>query len=238
MVRTLRSVATPGVKVLHRRNCADVLSSNAFHRWEKIAPEPPQPRHQPTPAALLDLEAGPGQPLYFSKRDATSYFDSLAAPLEMRKWFGRPGVKALDLVHALGSSSLEDLREFIDWDGDGRGIDRGYLGVGSRGHSTGVNSIKHEAAVAVGDHGLANFNIAWPVYIRYETSRFPWYVCALIPVIASGKKCPVCRTTDLIYPVIFRHLRDFHSLVAVFAHVHEALPNPIYMLFDGDHHIG
>ena len=83
-----------------------------------IAPEPPQPRHQPTPAALLDLEAGPGQPLYFSKRDATSYFDSLAAPLEMRKWFGRPGVKALDLVHALGSSSLEDLREFIDWDGD------------------------------------------------------------------------------------------------------------------------
>jgi hypothetical protein len=55
-----------------------------------VAPVPPKPRHQPTPACLLDLEAGPTRPLYFSKRDAVSYFDSLSAPECVREWFGRP----------------------------------------------------------------------------------------------------------------------------------------------------
>jgi hypothetical protein len=40
-----------------------------------LAPTPPKPRHQPTPSCLLDLEAGPTRPLFFSKRDAVSYFD-------------------------------------------------------------------------------------------------------------------------------------------------------------------
>ena len=51
-----------------------------------LARTPPKPRHQPTPACLLDLEADNSRPLYFSKRDAVSYFDSLTAPESMRRW--------------------------------------------------------------------------------------------------------------------------------------------------------
>ena len=79
-----------------------------------VAPVPPKPRHQPTPSCLLDLEAGPSRPLYFSKRDAVSYFDSLVAPECVRDWFGRPSIMVHELLSILGSDSLDAVSGYID----------------------------------------------------------------------------------------------------------------------------
>ena len=79
-----------------------------------VAPSPPKPRHQPTPACLLDLEVGPSRPLYFSKRDAVSYFDCLSAPECVRDWFGRPSILAEEFLDILGMESLDAVARYAD----------------------------------------------------------------------------------------------------------------------------
>ena len=83
-------------------------------RVSGLAARPPKPAHQPTPACLLDLEASPTQPLYFSKRDAVSYFDSLSAPEIVQGWFGRPSLRASELLEVLGTSYCEALSSYLD----------------------------------------------------------------------------------------------------------------------------
>ena len=77
-----------------------------------LAPVPPKPRHQPTPSCLLDFEAGSSNPLFFSKRDAVSYFDCLTAPGSVRSWFARPSVTAGELADQLELSSLGAVHEW------------------------------------------------------------------------------------------------------------------------------
>ena len=79
-----------------------------------LAPTPPKPSHQPTPACLLDLEVSKENPMYFSKRDAVSYFDCLAAPAYMREWFGRPALRIGELLDAVDGLTLEALAEYVD----------------------------------------------------------------------------------------------------------------------------
>ena len=79
-----------------------------------LAPAPPKPRHQPTPSCLLDLEASRSDPLYFSKRDAVSYFDCLTAPECVRSWFARPAVNAGELIDLLDVPALGSLAPYID----------------------------------------------------------------------------------------------------------------------------
>ena len=93
-----------------------------------LVPSPPKPRHQPTPSCLLDLEAGPAQPLFFSKRDATAYFDSLVAPTCVQPWFGRPALRLSELLAVLDPSSTINLRDFID------NVDGEHLDESSRLH--------------------------------------------------------------------------------------------------------
>ena len=79
-----------------------------------VAPPPLKPRHRPTPACLLDLEAGPARPLYFSKRDAVSYFDCLCAPDCVRDWFGRPPVLVKELLEVFGTVSIDAVHQYLD----------------------------------------------------------------------------------------------------------------------------
>ena len=63
----------------------------------------------------MDLEAGPTRPLYFSKRDAVSYFDCLIAPECVRGWFARPAIRAGELLDVMDSSSLSELARYVDF---------------------------------------------------------------------------------------------------------------------------
>ena len=79
-----------------------------------LAMVPPKPLHQPTPTCLLDLEVSADCPMYFSKRDAVSYFDCLAAPECTRQWFGRPALRLGELLEVVGGLTLESLSKYVD----------------------------------------------------------------------------------------------------------------------------
>ncbi len=53
-----------------------------------------------------------------SRRDGSNYFDALAAPGDLRPWFGRPSVSGHELVE-LGKDTLAEIGAFVD-DDDGR----------------------------------------------------------------------------------------------------------------------
>ena len=55
------------------------------HALSAEAALPPAPRQLANPASFLDLEGQPGQKVFFTKRDASCYFDHLAAPSSMHK---------------------------------------------------------------------------------------------------------------------------------------------------------
>ena len=79
----------------------------------EAAHAPPMPRRLANPACLPHIRVKCGDRLFFSKRDAASFFDALQAPTAMRSWFGCPGVKAGDLARTLGTS-LSDLSCLCD----------------------------------------------------------------------------------------------------------------------------
>ena len=82
-------------------------------------------RRLANPASLPHIRVKPGQRLYFSKRDAASFFDALEAPPTLRAWFGCPGVRAGHLARELGIG-LGELMSYID-DAHGRLIDGGAI---------------------------------------------------------------------------------------------------------------
>ena len=70
----------------------------------EVAHAPPLPRRLANPACLPHVRVKEGDRLFFSKRDAASFFDALQAPVALRAWFGCPGVKAGELARELGVS--------------------------------------------------------------------------------------------------------------------------------------
>ena len=77
----------------------------------EVAHSPPMPRRLANPACLPHIRVKDGDRLFFSKRDAASFFDALEAPIALRSWFGCPGVKAGNLAKTLGIP-LSDLNRF------------------------------------------------------------------------------------------------------------------------------
>lgn len=78
----------------------------------KWAAEPPKPRRLANPSSFLDLEIPWGSEVFFSKRDASTYFDTLAAPVALRKWFGQPPVQVHELLAE--GLSLQQVLSFCD----------------------------------------------------------------------------------------------------------------------------
>jgi hypothetical protein len=78
----------------------------------KWAAKPPKPRRLANPSSFLDLEIPWGSEVFFSKRDASTYFDTLAAPVALRKWFGQPPVQVHELLAE--GLSLQQVLSFCD----------------------------------------------------------------------------------------------------------------------------
>ncbi len=69
-------------------------------RVSDAAAPPPPPRHLADPAAFGFLELSEGRALRVTKRDCQTWFDQLAAPAELRAFFGRPRVYRSELLAA------------------------------------------------------------------------------------------------------------------------------------------
>lgn len=76
------------------------------------AAKPPEPPRLANPSSFLDLEIEPGSPIWFSKRDAETFF-VLRVPDQLRPWFGQAAVKVSDLME-VGGCSLSYLQELVD----------------------------------------------------------------------------------------------------------------------------
>ena len=87
------------------------------------ASRPPKPRRLANPSSFLDLEVAPGETLLFSKRDAATYFDTLAVPSELRSWFGQPPVSVKELAAAgLSYKEIHGLCDDVPVDGVNRNL--------------------------------------------------------------------------------------------------------------------
>ena len=64
------------------------------------------------PSSFLEILVEPGERIYFSKRDASAYFDTLRAPEALQPYFGRPCVTVLELMNATGLSQ-EEIRNYV-----------------------------------------------------------------------------------------------------------------------------
>ena len=62
------------------------------------------PRRLGNPASFVDIVVAKDERLFFSKRDAASFFDTLEAPHVARPWFCFPPVPASLLCEELGIS--------------------------------------------------------------------------------------------------------------------------------------
>ncbi|CAE7263216.1 unnamed protein product, partial [Symbiodinium necroappetens] len=76
------------------------------------ASRPPKPCRLANPASFLDLEIEPGSDVFFSKRDASTFFDALQAPAELQGWFAQPPVHVDELLAA--GLSMEDVLRCCD----------------------------------------------------------------------------------------------------------------------------
>ncbi|CAE7040158.1 unnamed protein product [Symbiodinium sp. CCMP2592] len=77
----------------------------------QLAQAPPKPRRLANPSCFLDVNAS-GDSLYFSKRDAATFFDALKVPKALQRWFGQPAVQVRELVEA--GMSLECILSLCD----------------------------------------------------------------------------------------------------------------------------
>lgn len=91
------------------------------HRQRKIwdgaflsaaAADPPPPYRLANPSSFLDLVVKPGENLYMSKRDASTYFDTLQVPGPLQPWFGQAPITVQELT-SLGFSRAK-VTAFID----------------------------------------------------------------------------------------------------------------------------
>ena len=73
---------------------------------------PPAPHRLANPSSFLDLLVRPGEKLLLSKRDASTFFDSLKVPKALQEWFGQAPVRLGELLN-LGLK-LEDIRRWAD----------------------------------------------------------------------------------------------------------------------------
>ncbi|CAE7835845.1 unnamed protein product [Symbiodinium sp. CCMP2592] len=79
----------------------------------EMASKPPKPERLANPSSFLDIFVRPGEQLYMSKRDASTYFDLLAAPPDLQAWFGQELVTVQELSAATGMG-IEELYSFVD----------------------------------------------------------------------------------------------------------------------------
>ena len=77
-----------------------------------IAAVPPAPHRLANPSSFLDLLVRPGEKLLLSKRDASTFFDSLTVPKALQEWFGQAPVRMGELL-SLGLK-LDDIRSWTD----------------------------------------------------------------------------------------------------------------------------
>ena len=77
-----------------------------------MAAQPPKPRFLANPACFVDIQAKPGEVLYFSKRDVSTCFDVIQAPDSMQEWFGQPAVTLRELA-TFSSKTLTELTDFV-----------------------------------------------------------------------------------------------------------------------------
>ena len=69
---------------------------------------PVAPPRLGNPASFVDICVAPGSHVFFSKRDASSYFDVLRAPVDAHPWFGFPPLSASLLCETL-NMDIEEL---------------------------------------------------------------------------------------------------------------------------------
>ena len=77
------------------------------------AARPPKPERLANPSSFLDILVRPDEKLYLSKRDAATYFDTLAVPPELQPWFGQEPVKVQELIGP-GKFSHKQLLTLVD----------------------------------------------------------------------------------------------------------------------------
>ena len=77
------------------------------------AARPPKPERLANPSSFLDILVRPDEKLYLSKRDAATYFDTLAVPPELQPWFGQEPVKVQELIGP-GKFSHKQLLALVD----------------------------------------------------------------------------------------------------------------------------
>lgn len=68
------------------------------HDLSTLAAIPPKPPHSAGVTALVDLEASAEVPIVAFKRDARCFFDQLDLPEPLRGHFGRPWLRASDII--------------------------------------------------------------------------------------------------------------------------------------------
>ena len=81
------------------------------HTLSQHAIAPPKPPHIANPATLVFLESSIETPIYLYKRDARCFFDQLAIPAEIQRWFGRPRLNVSEMIK-YGDISLDELRSY------------------------------------------------------------------------------------------------------------------------------
>ena len=64
-----------------------------------LARVPPAPHRLANPSSFLDVLVRPGEELLLSKRDASTFFDSLKVPEALQEWFGQAPVRVQELLN-------------------------------------------------------------------------------------------------------------------------------------------
>ena len=67
-------------------------------RISDMAALPPKPSRLANPSSFLDLLVLKGEKLFMSKRDASTYFDSLRVPEPLQPWFGQQPVYVQEIL--------------------------------------------------------------------------------------------------------------------------------------------
>ena len=78
-----------------------------------VAAKPPAPPRLANPSSFLDLDLETQEAVWFSKRDAETFFDVLKVPDEPTPWFGQPAVKVKDLLEA-GAFDMDFVNSLVD----------------------------------------------------------------------------------------------------------------------------
>ena len=117
-------------------NLREVWSGHTISTYARTPPKPP---NIASPSALLALESSNDKPLRLYKRDAACFFDQLALPAPLQKWFGRPRLKAGDIMR-FTDMGVEELATY--WSG---------------------------SSTIVADHDIHPFCLSWPMGFAWSS---------------------------------------------------------------------